>query len=208
MAVKKRLKAVLFDLDETLLTLPIDYEELREELRRLASSFNVECDFRRILEDVEQLSWKLGKSFRKKCYEIICLHERMAALKPIPMSGAVDTLRKLKERGLKVGVVSRNSRECIKDALRNLKMMKFVDVIVGREDTHETKPNPEPILYALSALGVNSDEAVYVGDHPYDLRAASAAGTSFIAFGNKIKDCEKRINDIKELLNLIEPLCT
>ena len=50
------------------------------------------------------------------------------------------------------------------------------DVVVGSEDTERHKPEPEPILHALELLGARAGDAAYVGDSPYDVAAARAAG--------------------------------
>ncbi|MBS7248674.1 MAG: HAD-IA family hydrolase [Candidatus Jordarchaeales archaeon] len=203
MEVKDRVKAVLFDLDETLLKLPVNYEELREKLRHCASRLNLKFEFRRILEDIDAASRIAGDDFRRECYEIVESYELEAAMKPIPEQDAAYVLEKLKEGGLRIGVVSRNSRRCILASLEKLGLTKHVDVIIGREDTQRTKPNPEPIIYALKLLGVEADEAVYVGDHPYDLAAASAAGVTFIAVGDKIRGYGSRVRSLREIISLI-----
>ena len=55
------------------------------------------------------------------------------------------------------------------------------DVVVGAEDTSRHKPEPDPLLHALDRLGATPREAAYVGDSPFDLRAAKAGGLHAIA---------------------------
>ncbi|MEM1659105.1 MAG: HAD-IA family hydrolase [Candidatus Jordarchaeales archaeon] len=198
------LKAVLFDLDETLLKLPINYDELRKKLREYASRLGVECDFRQIIEGIEEASRRLGEEFRRMCYELVELYELEAAEKPIVEHDTLQLLEKLKKMGLKIGVVSRNSKKCVIASLEKAGLLRYVDVAIGREDTLKTKPNPEPIIHALMLLGVKVEEAVYVGDHPYDLAAAFAAGVKFIALGDKIKGYEgPRVRRLEEVAALI-----
>lgn len=198
------MKAVLFDLDETLLKLPINYDELRRRLRECASRLGVECDFRQIIEGIEEVSRTLGEEFRRMCYEIVESYELEAAEKPILESDATQLLERLKNAGLKVGVVSRNSRKCVTMSLEKTGLSRYIDVVIGREDAPKTKPNPEPIIRALELLGVKAEEAVYIGDHPYDLTAASAAGVRFIALGGKIGGYEgPRIRKLGEVTSLI-----
>lgn len=203
MEVKEPVKAVLFDLDGTLLSLPINYDELRKRLREHASKFNLNYEFRRIIDDIEEASRTLGERFRRDCYEIVELYECEAALKPVPEEGARELLEKLKKSGLKVGVVSRNSKKCVTLSLERLGMAGHVDVIVGREDA-KPKPSPDPLLHALKTLGVRAEETAFVGDHPYDLAAATAAGVRFIALGDKIKGYNgpraRRITEVADLI--------
>jgi len=54
-------------------------------------------------------------------------------------------------------------------------------VVVGAEDTTRHKPDPEPLLAALDRLDASSADAAYVGDSPFDVRAAKAAGVKAVA---------------------------
>ena len=56
-----------------------------------------------------------------------------------------------------------------------------LDVVVGADDTERHKPDPQPLQHALEQLGADRDDAVYVGDSPFDIRAAKGAGMHSIA---------------------------
>ncbi len=58
-----------------------------------------------------------------------------------------------------------------------------MDVVIGAEDTERHKPDPDPVLEALRRLGVDAADAAYVGDSPFDIRAAKAAGVHAVAVG-------------------------
>lgn len=94
---------------------------------------------------------------------------------------AAPTLSQLRRRGPKTGVVSTKYRYRIEGILRRDGLLSAFDAIVGREDVSLPKPHPEGIERALHAIGVAPAEAVFVGDHPVDARAASAAGVRFVA---------------------------
>ena len=49
-----------------------------------------------------------------------------------------------------------------------------MDVVIGAEDTERHKPDPDPVLEALRRLGAEPADAAYVGDSPFDIRAAKA----------------------------------
>jgi pyrophosphatase PpaX len=57
------------------------------------------------------------------------------------------------------------------------------DVVVGYEDTERHKPAPDPVVAALEKLAAQPDEAAYVGDSPFDVQAARAAGVFAVAVG-------------------------
>ena len=50
-------------------------------------------------------------------------------------------------------------------------------MLVGAEDTERHKPDPDPVEEGLRLLGAAPDDAAYVGDSPFDIRAAKAAGS-------------------------------
>ena len=62
-------------------------------------------------------------------------------------------------------------------------LRELTDVLVGADDTERHKPDPDPVLEALRRVGATPDEAVYVGDSPFDIRAGKAAGAVAIAVG-------------------------
>ena len=55
------------------------------------------------------------------------------------------------------------------------------EVVIGSEDTERHKPDPDPILEALTRLDAAPEDAAYVGDSPFDVRAAKAAGVYAVA---------------------------
>jgi pyrophosphatase PpaX len=54
-----------------------------------------------------------------------------------------------------------------------------VELVVTADDVVRAKPHPEPVLYALDALGLGDvpEQVLFVGDSPFDLQAGHAAGT-------------------------------
>jgi pyrophosphatase PpaX len=62
-------------------------------------------------------------------------------------------------------------------------LLETFDVVVCGEDTDRHKPAPEPILLALERLDARVEDAAYVGDSPFDVAAAKAAGVYAVAVG-------------------------
>jgi len=58
---------------------------------------------------------------------------------------------------------------------------QFFDIVVGSDDTERHKPDPAPLEHALGLLGAARDKSVYVGDSPFDIRAAKGAGMHSVA---------------------------
>ena len=93
------------------------------------------------------------------------------------------SLSRLRSAGVKVAVVTSKRRGSVEMALKNFPALRsVVDRFVTLEDTREHKPHPEPLLRGLELLGgVPKDEAAYVGDSPFDVEAARAAGLTSVA---------------------------
>jgi pyrophosphatase PpaX len=61
-------------------------------------------------------------------------------------------------------------------AFAQIPIEHLFETVVGGDETKKHKPDPEPLLLALERLGAAPDDAVYVGDAPFDVKAAKAAG--------------------------------
>jgi len=98
-------------------------------------------------------------------------------------------VQELRNAGMKTGIVSTKYRYRIETILARDGLTDGFDVIVGGEDVVQHKPDPEGLHRALKQIGLFGQDAVYVGDHPVDAMAASAAGISFIAVltGNAVR---------------------
>lgn len=90
--------------------------------------------------------------------------------------GMGDVLVRLKDEGRRLGVVSAKRRSTVELAFAATGVGRLFDVIVGGDEAANQKPAPDTLLLALERLGASPDEAVYVGDSPFDMGAARAAG--------------------------------
>ncbi len=97
--------------------------------------------------------------------------------------GVEEALSRLRSAGIKVAVVTSKRRLSVEMALKNFPGLRnVVDRFVTLEDTTQHKPHPEPLLRGLELLGgVPKVRAAYVGDSPFDVQAAKAAGLTSVA---------------------------
>jgi pyrophosphatase PpaX len=97
--------------------------------------------------------------------------------------GVEEALSRLRSAGIKVAVVTSKRRLSVEMALKNFPGLRnVVDRFVTLEDTTQHKPHPEPLLRGLELLGGKAKErAAYVGDSPFDVQAAKAAGLTSVA---------------------------
>ena len=96
-------------------------------------------------------------------------------------AGIEDVLVRLKDEGRTLGLVTAKRRETVRLAFNVLPIEHFFDVVVGGDETERHKPDPEPLLLAARRLNVEPHTCVYVGDAPFDVGAAKAAGMHSVA---------------------------
>ena len=107
------------------------------------------------------------------------LHDELEAFWEV-----VEVLPRLRAQGRRLGLVTAKRRATVRLAFDRLPELESnFDVVVTGDDTERHKPAPDPILAAVERMGASPDEAVYVGDSPFDIRAAKAAGVYAVAVG-------------------------
>jgi pyrophosphatase PpaX len=97
-----------------------------------------------------------------------------------PYEGLLELCDRLRAEGAVLGVVTSKSLPVVEMAFARLAFAPLLDVVVTSDQTEHHKPRPEPILEALRRLGCDASGACYVGDSPFDLQAAHAAGVDGI----------------------------
>lgn len=119
-------------------------------------------------------------------------------------------LARLKERGHRLGIVTAKRRVTVELAFAKLPFEHLFETVVGGDETAHHKPDPEPLLLGLERLGAGAAEAAYVGDSPFDMQAAKAAGLYAIgvSWGRihaaaKLVDADVIVDRPEELLELV-----
>jgi pyrophosphatase PpaX len=97
--------------------------------------------------------------------------------------GIEEQLERLRAEGRTLGIVTVKSRVTVEVTFSVLPLAGYFETVVTGDDTELHKPDPAPLLMALDRLGASSESAAYVGDSPFDIRAAKAAGMASIAVG-------------------------
>ena len=94
--------------------------------------------------------------------------------------GVVPVLRKLKEKGYALAIVSNKIDFAVKE-LNDLYFKGIVPVAIGEKEGIRRKPAPDTVFEALKELGKTKEEAVYVGDSDVDIETAKNAGMPCIS---------------------------
>lgn len=217
------MKAVIFDLDGTLINSVIPFEKMKKMTIAYLESVGVAPGLlnKRMLNF--EITGKATKDLRAKG----AMEEQMTAIlgrvseimnrvelesvdSAASTEGVREALSDLKARGLKLGVMTRGCRKYAERVLGRLGLRDYFDAVVARDDVEKPKPNPEHAFHLLSLLGVSAAEALYVGDHWSDAECAEQAGLGFVLFRRPGQDTQpsgefsfEAVDDIRDVVNLV-----
>ncbi len=165
-------KYCVFDMDGTLISLPVEWDKVRAELQRLTGT---SLQFNPFFLDVQTVVAKdpllLGPMMR-----VIDDYEAKAVPDARLEEGAVDVLSALSRRA-KLSLVTMQGRAACDRILEGLGIGRFFESSFAREDSMDRTAQ---LRMALKALGAKEAEAFFVGDRINDLNAARAAGVRFV----------------------------
>ena len=176
-------RAVLFDLDGTLIETHIDFLAMAQDMERLARAAGVPEEVtagKDILSLVdaatEDVHARGGDSpaLRRTAFELLEEREVEGCAHPDLLGGARELLTDLLARKIKVGIVTRNCRRVSVGLLARFALPHHL--LLTRDDVARTKPNPEHLWEALRLLGESPHAAAMVGDHWMDVQAGVRAG--------------------------------
>jgi pyrophosphatase PpaX len=180
------LRAALFDFDGTLVdTTDLIYQSMRHAAGEvLGREISREVLMANVGQPLPRQMELLSAEHAEALLDSYRLHNEEnhdALIKEFP--GVEESLARLRSAGIKVAVVTSKRRFSVDMALKIFPGLgDVVDRWITMEDTTEHKPRPEPLLKGLKLLGdVPKEQAAYVGDSPFDVAAAKAAGVKSVA---------------------------
>lgn len=190
------ISAIFFDLDGTLTEPMLDFDQIRREAGV--------PDAVPLLEYIEEL----GEADASRVAAILERHERQAARHSRLNAGAGEILALAAQLGLRVAIITRNSRRSVETFLARHDLT--VDAVVAREDA-PAKPSPEPVRIACQAIGVCPEETIMVGDYLFDMQSGRAAGakTAHVAGTHPLPDdfdVDYRLRSLHELVPIVREL--
>ena len=122
----------------------------------------------------------------------------------------IEVLDELKHRHLKIAAITTRSLRTSVRSLEQTGIAHYFDIIISAEDVLRVKPDPEPLLKALGSMGLKPEEAVMVGDTIADIQAGKNAGTKTVAalygFGGErllALEPDYAIRELRELVDIL-----
>jgi len=209
----KSLRAIVFDLDWTLVNSTIDFNEMKRRVLIYLDTKGIrDPAFKqmRTFDIINNVSHLLEEKEIRETIEQIMNQvelENVHETKPIP--GARETLKKLRARGVKIGVLTRGHKAYAIKALQVIDLYSTVDLILARDQTKKPKPDPRALLHAIKLLQTKPEETLMVGDSILDAKCAQDANVAFIGVLSGVSSH----NDFKEIgcktvISTIRDLCT
>jgi len=185
----RSMKAMIFDFDGTLAVLTIDFGLMRRRVLEWMKSFGIGEDrihekyLLEIIDEVYPLllrekDQKEAENFYRGAHRILKEVELEAAKGGNLIPGSKEILTFLKQKGIKVGIVTRNCGDAVRTVFSEIDV--YCDVFLSRDGIKRVKPHPDHLTSVLSALGVSGSDAVMVGDHVLDIRAGKEVGMGTI----------------------------
>lgn len=163
--------AVVYDLDGTLVRLPVDWAGTRRDVVEALRDRGIAVDDESLWELLDRAH---NEGFAPVVEAVIADHEcrgaRSAEL--LPTAGELP-------RAVPVGVCSLNAEAACRLALEQHGLDAHVDTVVGRDTVGTYKPDPEPLLATVQALSATPERTLFVGDSERDAHTADRAGVDF-----------------------------
>jgi len=182
--------AVIFDLDGTLVTWKFDIREWRKVLLELMGArgfvtdgLTVSTPTQDVLDSAKlQAGGQPGRyeAFRAKAYAELDSLELQGLSASTVFPDAVDTLRKLRSKGVRLCVLTNSGRRPASVSLAKSDLSSYFEFVLTRDDTERMKPRPDGLIKAVGMLGLPREAVFYVGDSTYDVMAARQAGVKSV----------------------------
>jgi len=196
----KKIKAIVFDLDGTLVKFTLDYKSLRRDvisslIRRGAPSTILSPD-----ESVFKTFDTAAMYFRNdggkeaavmKAYDEmidICeKYEMEAAHNTVIMPGVEIALQSLRKLGMKIGLCTNNGLKAVMYLVKKYRLREYFDAIVTRESIPNMKPDTGHFLATIAPLRVTPEETLMVGDSVMDIKASKPLGATVVGINSGYK---------------------
>jgi HAD superfamily hydrolase (TIGR01509 family) len=181
-----KVKAVIMDLDGTIVDFNLDYKASRAEIIQFLreegfpqSLFSLNDNLFEILNKAQIFLKNHRKDrqvekVKKSIFSIAEKYELEAARTTSLIPGIREALKAIKRMKLKLALFTVNGKNSVNHILRTFNLKGYFDAVITRDDVLVVKPNPVHLKAALDALNVKPKEAVVVGDSVWDMKSARA----------------------------------
>jgi HAD superfamily hydrolase (TIGR01549 family) len=194
------IKGIVFDLDGTLIQLPIDYKKIQKDLKEF---FNISNELKPLIPTIIKLS-KNDQNKIRTSFDLICKEEILASNNFKTMNNALETLIFLKSKNLSLCLVTMQCKDALEKVLQKLQISDLFDSVISRDESFDRQ---KQIELSLQNVVLTPSEVLVVGDRIHDIESAKKIGCMPILKINEIEKIPpfqcKTINDLIELKTIV-----
>ena len=189
---QRTFKGLIFDMDGTLTRPLLDFDAMRREIGVGEG-------------DLAHQILAMPAERQAAAWAVIERHEAEALERTELQDGAEALLHRVREAGLRLGLLTRNARRSVDHLCAQYGLV--FDSVVTREFPH-LKPHPAPVLHILAAWDMAPRDALMIGDYLHDVECGNAAGTATCFFQNPERpfygeDADFTVHSMAELGRLL-----
>jgi HAD superfamily hydrolase (TIGR01549 family) len=175
------IKGLIFDLDGTLIQLPIDYQKIQKNLKEF---FNIPNELKPLIPTIIKLS-KNDQNKIKTSFDLICKEEMLVSTNFKIMDGTLETLKFFKSKNLTLCLVTMQCKDALEKILQKMQISDLFDSVISRDESFDRQ---KQIELSLKNIVLEPSEVLVVGDRIHDIESAKKIGCMPIL---KINEIEK-----------------
>ena len=191
------IKGIIFDLDGTLVRLPIRYEIIFEKLQNL---FDTQDEFKPLIPTILEKA-NNNIELLQQAFDFICEEETLAANNFKVIDGAIDILNFFKKRNYSLILVTMQCMKAAKLVLDKMQISELFYSIITRDDSNQRLTQ---IKKSVEILSLSPDKVMVIGDRIHDVKSAKQVGCSAILFNKDKLHSFEECQVISELTELAE----
>lgn len=183
-------EVLICDLDGTLVDLGIDWDRLREKVRRLLKTTH---PLKPLAPSIPKAA-NYNPQLIREAFRVVEEVELKAANNARENSELLRLLSKLKRKRVRFCIVTLQSKTSAKKVVSKMRLQEHLDLLVTRDDSLDRL---EQLEIALSTLGISkASRAVFIGDTDLDLKAGLQLGLKTIIIGREFRDVTDAIRSL------------
>ena len=188
----ERRKAIVFDLDGTIVNLNVNWQKLKNILsKKFKNLYGTKHEFQTVTDCLDKVLTQEGNTEFLNFLNVIEQFELENILDSTYLNETLFFINNLEsfkvQKGTKLAVLSLNMRKTIIQSLKNAKIYEKFDYIVGREDVNRWKPNPDGLLKIQEQFKLKSEDLIYFGDLEKDVLTGENAGVDAFLINDLIE---------------------